>query len=134
MLRLFRLAAAVLAGAGAGWAVVAYTFVQDPDTFGYGYAEGLRFRFAGIMTGAIAGLGAELLVRVALRPHYRFNLKEAFVAMTLLAMALVSAATLANGSRRRRKTMRIKALASTPLTPGFAPKLCESGLGAAISA
>jgi hypothetical protein len=95
MLRLFRLIVMMLVGATLGWAAVAAIFIEGPDLYGYGFAEGMRLKFTGALIGAIAGVGTELLLRIVLRPRRQFSIAEILIGMTLLAIAMTAAAALA---------------------------------------
>jgi hypothetical protein len=85
----------MLVGAALGWAAVAAIFVAGPDRYGYGSAQGMQLKFTGALIGAIAGVGAELLLRIALRPRRHFSIAEILIAMTLLAVAMTAAAAIA---------------------------------------
>ncbi len=73
-----------------GIALVMVVFVPNPEAR-FALAEGPLLRFVGAINGASAGLGAELLLRVALRPRFRFSIPELLIAMTLLATVIVAA-------------------------------------------
>jgi hypothetical protein len=95
MIRLFRLIAVMVLGAALGWAAVAAIFVQGPDPYGYGFAEGQQLKFTGVLIGAVAGVGAEMVIRIALRPRRQFSIAEILIGMTLLAVAMTAAAAIA---------------------------------------
>jgi len=99
MVHVYRLIALMLAGGFCGLAAFSFLYVQGPDAYGYSVAEYQRWSFVGIITGAFAGLGTELAVRIAQRPHRQFSIRELLIMTALVAMALVIIAGLVQWAR-----------------------------------
>lgn len=83
-----RLTSLMLGGTLFGGVSFCFLFLKYRN-IGYGYPNFGDWLLSGAMTGAILGLGAELLLRVVLRPRHSFSVGDLLVAMTLIAAAVV---------------------------------------------
>jgi hypothetical protein len=85
MNRLLYLIEPALFGALLGFTAFGTVFLAL-DTYTYTYSRTWQVR--GLIVGALAGIGGELLLRRGVRLRPRFTLRTLFYAMTLVAVVL----------------------------------------------